>query len=63
MGADQNPVQGAEVFGVAVVSALRDGAFDALVGVAVHNELPPLFGNGDSITKKSGIMTEKKKTK
>ena len=36
MGAYQNPVQGTVVFGVTVVSALRDGAFDALVGIAFH---------------------------
>ena len=37
MGADQNFVQGAEVFRVAVISALLNGAFDALIGVAVHS--------------------------
>ena len=36
MGAHQDLIQGAEVFAVAVVCALLDGAFDALVGIAVH---------------------------
>jgi hypothetical protein len=36
MGADQDAVQGTVVFGVTVVSALLNGAGDALVGVVVH---------------------------
>ena len=36
VSAHQDTVQRAVVLGVAVVSALLDGAFDALVGVAVH---------------------------
>jgi hypothetical protein len=36
MGAHQNPVQGAEILGVAVVSALLNGAFDALIGMIFH---------------------------
>ena len=36
MGADQDPLQGAEVCILAVMGALCDGAFNALVCMAVH---------------------------
>ena len=36
MGAHQDAVQGAVVLAVAMVCAGLDGAFDALVGMAVH---------------------------
>ena len=36
VGAHQNAVQRAVVFRVAVIGALFDGAFDALVGMAIH---------------------------
>ena len=36
VGAHQDLIQRAEVLGVAVVGALLDGAFDGLVGIAVH---------------------------
>ena len=36
VSAHHDPIQGAVVFGIAVVSALLYGAFDALVGFAVH---------------------------
>ena len=36
VGADHDPVQGAVVLGVAVVSTGLDGAFDALVCMTVH---------------------------
>ena len=36
MGTHHDLVQRAVVLGVAVVSALLDGAFDALVGIVVH---------------------------
>ena len=36
VGAHQNPVQRAIVFIFTVVCALLNGAFDALVGIAVH---------------------------
>ena len=36
VGAHQDAVQGAVVLGVAVIGAGLDGAFDALVGMAVH---------------------------
>ena len=38
VGAHQNPVQGAVVLAVAVVGAGLNGAFDALVCMAVHVE-------------------------
>ena len=38
VGAHQNPVQGAVVLGIAVVSAGLNGAFDALVGIGVHGQ-------------------------
>ena len=44
MGTHQDPVQGAVVLGVAVIGAGLDGAFNALVGMAVHNESSFLFG-------------------
>jgi hypothetical protein len=37
MGTDHNTLQGAVVCFVAVVCALSYGAFDALVGLAVHS--------------------------
>ena len=37
VGAHQNTVQRTVVFAVAVVSALLNSTFDALVGFAVHN--------------------------
>ena len=36
MGTHQDPVQGAVVGVIAVISAGLDGAFNALVGVLVH---------------------------
>ena len=36
MGAHQDSIQGAVVFGIAVVSALLNGAFDALICLAAH---------------------------
>ena len=44
VGAHQNPVQGAVVLGIAVVSAGLDGAFNALVGVTIHVLFLLLFG-------------------
>ena len=43
MGTHQNPVQGAVVLGIAVVSAGLDGAFNALVGMTVHRKSSFLF--------------------
>ena len=37
VGAHEDPVQRAVVLGVAMMSALLDSAFNALVGVAVHS--------------------------
>ena len=45
VGAHQDPVQGAVVLVAAVVSALLDGAFDALVGVAVHRKASFILGS------------------
>lgn len=36
VGTHQDPVQGAVVFAVAVVSTLLDGAFNTLVGMTIH---------------------------
>ena len=44
MGAHQNFVQRTVVFGVAVIGAGLDGAFDALVCIAVHMLFLLLFG-------------------
>ena len=49
MGAHQNAVQRAVIFGIAVVSALLYGAFDALIGLAVHICFLLLFGFGFSM--------------
>ena len=43
MGAHQDSIQGAVVFGIAVVSALLNGAFDALVCLVVHTIFLLLF--------------------
>ena len=37
VSAYKNSIQRTEVFGVAVIGALLNGTFDALVGVAAHN--------------------------
>ena len=37
MGADQDPLQGAEVGLTAVVCTLGNSTFDALIGMAVHS--------------------------
>ena len=37
MGAYQNAVQGAEVFIAAMMGTLRNGTFNALICVTVHN--------------------------
>ena len=43
MGAYQDAVQRAVVLSIAVVSALLNGAFNALVCILVHLILPPFF--------------------
>ena len=50
MGAHLNLVQRAVVLGVAVVSAGLDGAFDALVCMAVHIEFLLLIWYANSMT-------------
>jgi hypothetical protein len=52
----QDPVQGAVVLGVAVVSALLDGAFDALVGIIGHGSYLLLFGFGISMAREAKTM-------
>ena len=37
MGADQNPLQGAEICVLAVMLALRNGTLNALVCMAIHD--------------------------
>ena len=50
VGTHLDTVQRAVVLGVAVVCAGLDGAFDALVCMAVHIEFPPLIlGYGNSL--------------
>ena len=44
VGAYQNAVQRAVVFGIAVVSALLNGAFDAFVCLVIHVVVLLLFG-------------------
>jgi hypothetical protein len=41
VGTHHDPVQGAVVCGIAVVRALRNGALNALVGIAAHGIQPP----------------------
>ena len=56
MGAHQDLIQRAVVLGVAVVSAGGDGAFDALVGIAVHLDYLLLFGFAVSMAGETEIM-------
>ena len=49
VGAHQNPIQGAVIFGIAVIGTLLDGAFDALIGLAAHGVFLLLFGFTDSM--------------
>ena len=58
VGAHQNPVQGAVVLGVAVVSAGLNGAFDALVCMAVHIVFLLLIWYGLSMGKTKDFMQE-----
>ena len=37
----KDPIQRAEVLSIAMMGALLDGAFNALVGVAIHRFVPP----------------------
>ena len=39
MGSHQDPVQRAVVLVLAVICALLDGTFDALVGIVIHKEI------------------------
>ena len=55
VGTHQDLVQSAVVLALAVVGALMDGAFDALIGIAVHSHFLLLFWFGSSmaLTKKN----------
>ena len=56
MGAHQDLVQRAVVLSVAVVSAGLDGAFDTLVGIAVHCDILLFFEIGVSMAGSRRIM-------
>ena len=58
MGAHQDPVQGAVVLAVAVICAGLDGAFDALVCMAVHKSSSLVFGYRQSMPPKRPSMLE-----
>ena len=49
MGTNQNLVQGAVVLMAAMVGALLDGAFDALVCMTVHKKASFEIGFGNSM--------------
>jgi len=55
MSTHQDSLQGAEICLTAVVGALLDSTFNALVCVAVHNH-SSFFGNGVSINENAAIM-------
>ena len=52
MGTHHDAVQRAVVFGVAVMCAGLNGAFDALVSVAIHIHFLLYFGFGNSMPQK-----------
>ena len=56
MGAHQDLVQGAVVLTLAVVCALLNGAFDALVGIAVHIVFLLFIGFCNSMATDTEIM-------
>ena len=56
VGAHQDLVQRAVVLSVAVVSAGLDGAFDTLVGIAVHCDILLFFEIGVSMAGSRRIM-------
>jgi hypothetical protein len=56
VGTHQDSLQRAVVGVVAVVSAGLDGAFDALVGIAVHGHFLLFFGFGFSMTQTAIFM-------
>ena len=55
MGANQDPLQGAEVCLTAVMGTLLNGTLDALVCVTVHNH-SSFFRNGVSMDRNSTNM-------
>jgi hypothetical protein len=56
VGADHDPIQRAIVLGIAVMGAGLNGAFDALIGMAVHTYFLLCFGFGNSMPPKRQIM-------
>lgn len=56
MGADQDAVQGAVVFGVAVISTSLHSTLNTLVCVAIHRNFLLHFGFGLSMTGCRKIM-------
>ena len=59
MGTHQNPVQRTVVLVFAVVCALLNGTFDALIGMAVHSCFLLLIGFGISMGKRKEIIPAK----
>ena len=59
MGTHQNPVQRAVILAFAVVRALMDGAFNALVGMTIHCCFLLLFGFGHSMAERAKGILEK----
>ena len=59
MGADEDFIQRAEVFTGAVVSALLYGAFDAVIGVTIHNEPLLSFSVLPESEKENGELSSK----
>ena len=56
VGANQNPLQGAEIGILAVMCALLDSTLNALVCIAVHSFVPPSFRDGLRLTEKAENM-------
>ena len=52
MGTNQNAIQRAVVLAVTMICAGLDGAFDALICIAVHDFSPPSFGFTSSMAHK-----------
>ena len=60
MGTHQDPVQRAVVLAVAVISTGLDGAFDTLVGMAIHKNASFCFGFGNSMAQEKEFMRRKR---
>ena len=59
VGSHQDAVQRAVVLAVAVVSTGLDGAFDTLVGMAVHSLIPPFLNFSPSMSRLLKNIPEK----